>query len=729
MTATPESFPLTFRRWLFAHFGVVIILFVGGFAAFAIAAQQLDNRFAETAREEHLDTVFKVQAGFLPGYLLIALVHAFLSYGAIRLLSRDDRRGYFRLLIYAGLWTLLLFVLSFGPMSYIGPGSIDNLARQAVRVFGPSVDAYVFFNWYLQEIFTGICLLLALLSLLHFVGRGYRRVREASALVQGFVGLFLGGLIGAGLLLWQSSQTPPERRDVAYPNIIILGSDSLRYDHLSGHGYAPAHYERPVSPHIDALIEESVDFDQMHVATASTLESVTSFLTGEWPSTHGLRYMFATKEQADRASNDPDTLPRVLRELGYRSAAMGDWAANCCSLVDYGFDRRQTSDVQNLDVFLAEVSFLGHPLVTHYFSHQLGEYVVPGMSQVTSYMNPQYLAGELQDEFDKASAEGKPFFGVLFLACTHLPFMSTYPYNSMYCDPEYRGDNRFQIHFDVDDFIQYGFADDVPEEEKRQIIGLYDGGVTMFDDIVGDFRSWLRETGLDRNTIFIVTSDHGDDLYEPGTTLGHGTNFFGGDQSTHIPFVMRLPGGQRAGTRVEGITRNVDMMPTLLDLVTAARDEGATPARHPEMDGVSLLPQVAGERKETDLAAYSETCYLFYPKKVPGEDVYAMKPADRTLEIDEDFRHLFVLKSKYHDYVIDTKDRMMRTERWKLIYVKGKRGPIWRFYDMENDPEQTVDLAGVDLPFAPLDEMKEALLKWIETGEASPWPAEAEEAR
>ena len=352
----------------------------------------------------------------------------------------------------------------------------------------------------------------------------------------------------------------------------------------------------------------------------------------------------------------------------------------------------------------------------------LGERVVPQMRQVTSYMNPSSMTDTLIDRLDDSTRAGNPFFGMLFVSCTHLPFQASYPFNRKFTDRDYDGPNRYRLKFDVDDFIQHGFADDHSAEEKAQVNALYDGGVLQFDHEVGRVLDHLEATGLDENTIVIVFSDHGEDLYDPDVTLGHGTNFWGGDQSTRVPLLMRLPKGNRPeatkGMRVRGVTRNVDLAPTLLDMLRLPR-ESLT------FDGRTLLPHFADPEVDSGHAAFAETCYLFYPKKVKGDEAYRMKPADQTLYIDRDFDNMFVLKPKYHDYVIDTKDRMMRTERWKLIYLKGKSGPIWRLYDMNADPTQRQDLSAQG--GAVFELMKTHLMHWIETGEELPWPRSNDE--
>lgn len=716
---------LGFGRWLLAHAVVLTLLWASGVVLFLVVAGRIDNDFAEAARRDHVGSIVRVHLVVLPAYVLVALVGSLLTFPIERrLVARRIRRGKSgrrripALVLRALLWQAALFVLSFGWVTATGSISLDVVARTLSSTL-PGIDPYVFFDWKLREVFLGVMLVWVVFAVLDLARGALAATARSPMYVRAGVGL-IGGA-GVGLLLLAGSHDEPAAPIQApLPNVVIIASDSLRYDHLSCHGY-----ERPTSPNIDALVPESIDFEQMTVATASTLESWGTFLTGRWPANHGLRYMFIAKEEADAIARDQDTLPRALDRLGYDTVAVGDWAANCFSLVDFGFEETETSDVQNLDVFLFEVAYRTHVLVPHYFGNALGEALMPMMNQVTSYVNPEALTGRFLDRFDASAAAGRPFFGVLFMSCTHLPYASPHPWNVRFGDPDYRGPNTYQIAFDVDDFIQHGFPESVPAAEKQRVIDLYDGGVAWFDDNVGKVMAHLRERGLDRNTIVIVTSDHGDDLYEPNTTLGHGTNFFGGDQSTRIPFLMRLPGGQKGGRSVPGITRNVDVMPTILDLVTAAGGELEEPLVDPaRQDGVSLVPYVTGATDDLGLAAFAETCYLFYPKRMPGEDVYAMAPADRTLEIDPDFRNLFVLKDEYHDYVIDTKDRMMRTDRWKLVYVKGRRGPIWRFYDMATDPQQLHDLAPLDLSWTPFEQMKTALLRWIETGDDVLWPRE-----
>jgi arylsulfatase A-like enzyme len=704
---------LRFGRWVAAHAVIIGLVYLAGVVLFLVVADRLDNDFAQEARQNHKWLIVRTHLALMPAYALILAGHVLLSWPlAWRLAERRVRRGRpapgrVRTLLAALGANLLLFVIGFGPVTLLSPRSLDILARVAAKAGW--LDVYALKASRVQEIFTAvlICAAAALVfDAVRFALRAtapWRTAPRAAALVA--LGMLAGAPLGFALL----PETSTVHRDVARPNILVIASDSLRWDHLGAHGYP-----RPTSPNIDKIIASSIDFDNAFTATASTLESWGSFLTGAYPANHGLRYMFVNKEQADRVARNAGTLPRVLNRAGYRTCAVGDWAANCFSLVDFGFEKTLVSDIQNLDVFLAEVAFRTHFLVPYYFGHGLGESLVPNFKQVTACLETDGLRDRLLGELDAASGEGKPFFGVLFLACTHLPYQPPHPFNKMFTDPGYAGPNRYAIDFDINQFIKYGFKEQLGAAERQHIIDLYDGGVAHFDSIVGDVVAHLERTGLDKNTILVVTSDHGDDLYDGGTTLGHGTNFFGGDQANKIPLVVRLPGGQAGGRRVSSISRGIDLMPTLLELVgIEEKPQG--------VDGTSLVPYIAGRETDLGLAAFAETCYLFYPKRVADADVEILAPADKTLYIDRGFKNLFVLKPEWHQPVIDTKDRMMRTGRWKLLYIRGLRGPVWKLYDMQADPRQTKNLSAerpdVVAALAPV------LEEWMRSGKDQRWPA------
>lgn len=89
----------------------------------------------------------------------------------------------------------------------------------------------------------------------------------------------------------------------------------------------------------------------------------------------------------------------------------------------------------------------------------------------------------------------------------------------------------------------------------------YASGVRVFDQRIGSLLELLRERGLLDRCIVVVTSDHGEELFEHGD-WGHGRNLY--DHQLHVPLLVRYPGGSGRGTRVRDMVELIDLMPTLL---------------------------------------------------------------------------------------------------------------------------------------------------------------------
>ncbi len=142
------------------------------------------------------------------------------------------------------------------------------------------------------------------------------------------------------------------------------------------------------------------------------------------------------------------------------------------------------------------------------------------------------------------------------------------------------------------------------EAEKKYVEALYDSGIRFTDEQLGRLVSRLRERGLLDRTLLIVTSDHGEELWDHGQ-WGHGRAMY--DEQSRVPLIVHVPGPMRAalalpeGPRVvRQQVRLVDLYPTILDLL-------GIPLDHP-IHGRSLRPLLAGLRLPT-VEAFSESVY------------------------------------------------------------------------------------------------------------------------
>ena len=114
---------------------------------------------------------------------------------------------------------------------------------------------------------------------------------------------------------------------------------------------------------------------------------------------------------------------------------------------------------------------------------------------------------------------------------------------------------------------------------------LYDGEVAWSDELVGRLDTALGAAGLRDDTLLVVTSDHGEGLDEHGEAV-HG--FFVYETTLHVPLVARGP-GIPAGAKLDAVTRTIDLMPTLLDLLGLASNT-------PKLSGRSLASGAARRR-------------------------------------------------------------------------------------------------------------------------------------
>ncbi len=134
-------------------------------------------------------------------------------------------------------------------------------------------------------------------------------------------------------------------------------------------------------------------------------------------------------------------------------------------------------------------------------------------------------------------------------------------------------------------FCDY-FAAWMPEgiTDKDYIIAQYDGAIAYMDAAIQNIFNALEERGIADETIVIVTSDHGETLYDHECWFDHHGIY---DVTLHVPFIIRYPGKVPAGKRVSGYAQQYDLVPTLMELLEI--DPGI------DFDGESLMPMIREE--------------------------------------------------------------------------------------------------------------------------------------
>ncbi|MEW5943856.1 MAG: sulfatase [Pseudomonadota bacterium] len=514
--------------------------------------------------------------------------------------------------------------------------------------------------------------------------------------------LALSGLVpaSAALLAWAAQPRelqPKESRPRGHegkPNIIMIGSDTLRADRLGCAGYP-----RSLTPVLDGLATKGTQFTQCYVPCARTAPSLISLLTGSWPHTHGIRDNFVGD---DETTLPVPALPAILAECGYQTAAVGDWAATDMGKFNLGFQTLDIPEDQWNIKYLIRQGPKDLRLFLSLFTHnRFGKRFLPELYYLAGVPLTSKVGRDARAMISRLASDGQPFFLNVFMATTHPPFGSEHPYYTLFSDPDYRGESKFVMARLTDPFeIIRRQGDSKKEFDLDQILNLYDGCVRNFDDEVARILQHIRTTGLDDNTIVVVYSDHGMEFFEH-ETWGQGNSVVG-DFSPKVPLIIFDP-RRESGRRVDDIVRSVDVAPTLLDLAGVPKP--------PHLDGVSLAPYLGDASAALGLPAFAETG--IWLAELPGMTKDHLRYPDliELLEVKDKRSGTLSIKREYQPAIIAAKDRMIRSGRWKLVYQPLSQGHRLMLFDLETDPECKRDVASQRPEIA--GELWQVLRAWI----------------
>jgi len=536
-----------------------------------------------------------------------------------------------------------------------------------------------------------------------------RRLRRRGWITAGV----LAGVITPWLGIHLNTDTAASNstRQPQSPNILIIASDSLRGDRLGCAGYRPQRKDGPaaagVSPAIDALAAKSIRFEHCYTSIASTMESGVQLMASQYPQSHGIRQMYPDRATVEATKQRIVPIAGLLRQKGYDTAAIGDWCAGYYEVVPLDFEHISASSFDNFKIYMSQAVVMAHFVVPLYFDNPLGYRIFPQLQCFAQFVTPEVVTGRVERRLESVAREGKPFFWHVFFSCNHLPYRSPEPYNGMFADPSYQGENRSGVAFDIDSFI--GGTDleskwkALPPAEIQQIRALYDGCTRQFDDCVAKILAALDRNSLADNTIVIITSDHGDDHYEPGVTLGHGLTFNGGLQANHVPMIVHVPGA--APKTIPETVRLIDVVPTLADFAGLEKS--------PTWQGRSFAGWIRGGETPEHRPFYGETGFPFIQFTVPGVTRPKLPPMDELTMIDEDYNYQFVLKPEYRERLVDAKQRCLRTRDWKLVCTPTASGTRhFGLFHLTTDPHGERDLAATRPEV--LAPMRAALERWMD---------------
>ncbi len=343
------------------------------------------------------------------------------------------------------------------------------------------------------------------------------------------------------LLAFGASCAPSAPREAEPPpDVVLVVVDALRADRLGIAGYP-----RPLTPHLDRLAAEGVWFTDAYSSATWTKPAMATLMTSLYPSEHGLVRLgeadttgrFVT-EKLPRSST---TLAERFRDAGYQTLAVVNQVHLQKKLgFAQGFERfewRRAKTALDLNAIFRDLL---------------------------------------------AERDARPLFAWIHYLDVH------WPYNSRLPAAGDLGLGPTALEHEPPQGLQWVYAwqeEHFDEATRAALEARYDHEVAFVDAAIGELVEMLRAGGRWRDTIVVVTSDHGESFGAHGPLM-HGHLPY--EEELRVPLVVRLPDHPERprGSRTTLVSL-IDVAPTLLDLAGV----GVAP---PAPRGRSLVPVIEG---------------------------------------------------------------------------------------------------------------------------------------
>ncbi|HET8746331.1 MAG TPA: alkaline phosphatase family protein [Ramlibacter sp.] len=492
----------------------------------------------------------------------------------------------------------------------------------------------------------------------------------------------------------------------AVRNVLFIMCDQLRADYLSCYGHP-----RLRTPNIDALAARGVRFTSAYVQGSVCGASRMSTYTGRYVASHGAIWNFVPLSVGQK------TLGDHLRPHGVRCALVGKThvepdveGARRLGLdpshgegrlaMEGGFEPYARDDGiwppgfkvsgnAYCDWLRARGYVSDNPW--HDFANSGrgpdGE-ILSGWEMrwarepaaiEASHSETPYTTDRAIDFMREAG--DRPWLLHLSYIKPHWPYVAPAPYHALYGPGDVLPAVRSEEERSASHPVMQGFQRDTAsrsfsrDEVRATVIPTYMGLVRQVDDELGRLFAFMRDQGLDRDTLLVFTSDHGD--YLGDHWLGEKEMFH--DPIVRVPLIVVDPREEADATRgstSDALVECIDLAPTFLDAL------GLPPA--PQwLEGESMVPLLHGQP-----GAHGKDM-------VVCENSYAFRDEVR-LPLGQPVERCHMT--------------MLRTRRWKFVHFEDLPPQL---FDLEQDPQELCDL-GRDPAYAAVrEEMLARLFDWL----------------
>ncbi len=428
----------------------------------------------------------------------------------------------------------------------------------------------------------------------------------------------------------------PQDISMSDSSIVLITIDTLRADHLSCYGY-----ERKTTPTIDKIAEKGILFKNAIAPSSWTAPSMVSLFTSVYPTNHEVVHGFVNNREIfdqEIFSDKLTTLTEILKANGYTTFGVSSnlHLSEQCGFAR-GFDYfknlsfRQASfvnktpylwenTIKNSDKFFLWI----HYFDPHHFYHPRKPWI------------EQYSSDALTKELyfsKKTMKELKPLIPLL------------------------KEDPKAMSH----------------------LIALYDSEINYVDSYLGKL---IKKLELDKNTLMIITSDHGEEFLEHGK-LDHGNNLY--SELINIPLIIRLPQNMTKKVIDQPVSL-IDIMPTILSLLNIPSPKQTL--------GKSLLTPNGEVKNIADR-------FLFTELKRNKNDLKAI--------LTKDWKYIYNYKEKRNE--LPNRLKRAWNENWRYLF--NYKEVIEGLYDRKQDASEHINLIN-EIPSVGT-KLKNQLNQWVTT--------------
>lgn len=440
--------------------------------------------------------------------------------------------------------------------------------------------------------------------------------------------------------------------------ILFFDIDTLRANHMGCYGYG-----RNTTPAMDQVAKEGVRFENYYCPNAPCLPSRASLVSGQYGIHNGIvghggtaadmRLQGPSRHFTDDMSDSG--LFMQFRRAGFHTVSFSSFAERhsawwfnagfneCCNVGDRGLESGETITPKVLDWIEKNGQQDNWFLHIHYWDPH------------TPYRTPAYYESRF---------EGIPLTDDWITE-------DIFKEHLLHIGPH--GANEINMWND-DTFAQWpkhpGHLETKADADR--FINLYDDSVRYTDDNIRQILDLLKKKGLyGEDLAIIITADHGEDLGEFGIYGEHG---MADEQVCRIPMIIKWPGMQK-GTVSKGFHDNVDLVPTILELLNLPKF-----CSHYRYDGVSFAKTLKnGEDCSKPYAVLTQCAHVcqrsvrfddyIYIRTIHGG--YHLLPEEMLFDIKKDPHEQFNLADQRPDLcakgarmILDWTDAMMKASNY-----------------------------------------------------------------